>query len=214
MNNKTKYLIAIPTGNYMPAMTVASLMYMNRVGLSRTTFIQNSLVYDARHMLIQEAIDTEADRILFIDSDMTFKPDLMERLAADMDAGRDFVTGLYFRRTFPVNPILFKTVDYVEGKDKSILYSAYPRDGIFEIEGCGFGCVMMSMRLVKDVLNRYHHPFTPIDGVFGEDISFCWRVKQAGYKMYCDSRIKAGHVSSVVVAEEHYDYPKESDENG
>ena len=199
-----KYLIAIPCGNYMPTPTVAALTHMNRVGLSRVTFLQNSLVYDARHKLIAEAIATEADRVLFLDSDMVFDSHLMERLAADMDEGRDFVCGLYFRRTFPTNPILFKTVNIMGGEDKSELYADYPRDSLFEIEGCGFGAVMLSTELLKDVVGRFPYPFAPIPGCFGEDIAFCWRAKELGYKLWCDSRIKVGHVGFYVFNETTY----------
>ena len=207
MNDNLKYLIAIPTGNSIPVQTVASLTYMNRVGLSRVTFLQNSLVYDARHKLIAEAIATEADRILFLDSDMVFKPDLMERLATDLDEGRDFVSALYFRRTFPVNPVLLKTAEIYNGERHTVLYDDYPKDAIFPVDGCGFGAVMMTTGLVRDVLKKFKHPFTPIAGAFGEDISFCWRARQTGYTLYCDSRIKVGHIGSVVIGEEHYEHP-------
>lgn len=199
-----KYLIAIPCGNYMPVQTVASLVHMNRVGLSRVTFLQNSMVYDARHMLIAEALATEADRVLFIDSDMAFDSHLMEQLAADMDDGRDFVTGLYFRRVFPTNPLLFKTVEIVHDKDYSELYADYPRDSIFEIGGCGFGAVMLSTDMLRGVLDTYCYPFAPIPGCVGEDIAFCWRAKQVGYKLWCDSRIKVGHVGSFIFDELTY----------
>ncbi len=39
---------------------------------------------------------------------------------------------------------------------------------------------------------------------FGEDIRFCWRVKQLGVPMYCDSRIKVGHVGLCTITEEIY----------
>lgn len=195
-----KYLIAIPCGNYIPTPTVAALTHMNRVGLSRVTFLQNSLVYDARHQLIAEAIETEADRVLFLDSDMVFDSHLMERLAADMDEGRDFVCGLYFRRIFPTNPVLFKTVT----QDDRELYSDYPKDSVFEIEGCGFSAVMVSTKLLKGVMDKFPYPFAPKPGCFGEDIAFCWRAKKAGYKLWCDSRIKAGHVGFYVFDETTY----------
>lgn len=199
-----KYLIAIPCGNNMPTPTVAALVYMNRVGMSRVSFLQNSMVYDARHILIAEALDTGVDRVLFIDSDMTFDCHLMERLAEDMDEGRDLVTALYFRRIFPTNPLLFKSVEFDGEKSHNTIYTDYPRDCLFEIEGCGFGAVMISAKLLKDMMDTYEYPFEPKAGVFGEDIAFCWRAKQLGYKLWCDSRIKAGHVGHYIYGESAY----------
>jgi hypothetical protein len=37
---------------------------------------------------------------------------------------------------------------------------------------------------------------------FGEDISFCLRVKELGKKMYCDSSVKMGHVGQFVYDED------------
>lgn len=194
-----KYLIAIPCGNHIPTPTVASLMCMKRVGMSRVTFLQNSLVYDARHMLVSEALKTGVDRVLFLDSDMTFDSHLMERLAADMDSGLDFVTALYFKRVFPTNPLVYK---YVDGKHTA--YADYPRNELFEICACGFGAVMLSTKLLRDVVRDCKYPFTPIMGVAGEDIAFCRRARQTGYRLWCDSRIKIGHVGTFIFDESTY----------
>lgn len=199
-----KYLIAIPCGNHIPTPTVASLTYMNRVGMSRVTFVQNSMVYDARHMLITEALESGVDRVLFLDSDMTFDSHLMERLAADMDEGRDLVCGLCFRRIFPTGPVVYKSVHLDEHECKSVVYEDYPRNQVFEIEACGFGAVLLSTKLLEDAVRAYKHPFAPRPGVVGEDIAFCWRAKQLGYRLWCDSRIKVGHVGTLIFNESTY----------
>ena len=70
-------------------------------------------------------------------------------------------------------------------------------DGLFEIAGSGFGCVMTSVSLLKRMVEKYGAPFTPMMGL-GEDLAFCWRVKQNGGKMYCDGRIRCGHIGQKV----------------
>ena len=37
---------------------------------------------------------------------------------------------------------------------------------------------------------------------FGEDLAFCLRVKDLGKKVYCDSRIKVGHIGYKTFGED------------
>lgn len=208
-NTLKKYLIAIPCLDSIPTPTVASLISMRRVGASKVSFLANSLVYDARNMLAAEALDTGAERILWLDSDMVFDVNLMQMLAKDMDEGHDYVTALYFRRHIPTSPVLYKSVDVVKTDDgmrgKTEVYKDYPRNTLFPIAGSGFGAVMTSAEIVKAVYDAFGYPFAPMPGVLGEDLSFCWRARQLGYELFCDSRIKARHVSSITIGEEHYE---------
>ena len=68
-----RYMIAIPCMEMMHTAFVSSLVNMRRVGANKVTFLSNSLIYDARNMLAAEALDTGADRILWLDSDMVFE---------------------------------------------------------------------------------------------------------------------------------------------
>ena len=203
-----RYDICVPAMDMMPTPFVASFLCMKRVGASRASFICNSLVYDARNKLAEDAIKTGADYVLWLDSDMQFAPDLMERLAGHMDNGIDYVSGLYFKRRFPVIPLIYDKVEIVDddGKTKGVTqtYADYPRDSLFEIAGSGFGAVMTSTKLLKEVTDAYGAPFDPIPSVLGEDLAFCWRAKQLGYKLFCDSSIKVHHIGQFAYGEEHY----------
>ena len=79
----------------------------------------------------------------------------------------------------------------------------YPRDDIFQIEGCGFGCVMLTVDLLRRVQERFGLPFAPAGG-FGEDLSFCLRARELGAEIWCDSTIKLGHVGTAVYDEDSY----------
>ena len=72
-------------------------------------------------------------------------------------------------------------------------------EGRFQVGGCGFAGVLMSMDVLLSVMAKFNgRMFEPIDG-FGEDVAFCWRARQCGYDIWCDSDIELGHVGSFVV---------------
>ena len=55
----------------------------------------------------------------------------------------------------------------------------------------------------KEMVELYGAPFYPLMGM-GEDTTFCFRAGQAGFKMYCDSRIKIGHIGEKIFDEQNY----------
>lgn len=179
-----------------------SLVQLHPVGETHIEFLPGSLIYVAREQLAAQAITMNADYILWLDSDVTFNPELLADLIAH---DKDFVTGIYFRRRPPFSPTIFSEVRYGETAEeyKAVNYDDYPLDSTFEIDACGFGAVLMKTQVMRDVLDQYGQGFTPMRG-FGEDISFCIRAKQCGYKLWCDSSIKLGHVTRSVSNEDTY----------
>ena len=201
-----KTLIAIPCMESIPTVTVKSLLSLQCED-AEYCFTMNSLVYDARNNLAKKACEGGFDRVLWIDSDMVFEPDLFRRLSKRLDQGYEFVTGLYFSRRMPIIPIIYKRV-YLEEKDgkyfpNSVEYTDYPKNSFFKVEGCGFGGCMMTTKMLLDIATKFGLPFSPVLG-FSEDLSFCQKATQAGYEIYCDSSIKLGHRSYCVVDESNY----------
>lgn len=200
-----KYLIAIPCMDMVHTEFMRSLLQLKKVGDCKYTLSQSSLIYDARNTLAKRAVTEGYDRVLWLDSDMSFEPDLMERLAARLDEGKEMVTGLYFTRKAPIRPVIYKECGYFTMEDNSvkpvaIWYDDYPRDDIFQVQACGFGAVMMTTDLIKKVGEKFGMPFAPMLG-FGEDLSFCGRVQEVGSTMWADSTIKLGHVGLGTITE-------------
>ena len=205
-----KTLICIPCMDMVHTMFLRSILSLQATGDVRFALSASSLVYDARNTLARQAIEEKYDRVLWLDSDMDFEPDLMQRLAADLDEGREFVASLYMTRKAPIKPTIFEKCGYVHdeagGAIRNIATSFYdyPKDQVFEIEAAGFGGVMMTVDLLRRVTEKYGLPFAPMLG-FGEDMSFCLRARELGAKLYCDSRVKMGHVGMGVISEETYE---------
>lgn len=194
-----KIFIAVPSMDTVPALFCQSLALLQRAGDTVIGFEVGSLVYNARNNLARQAVKSEADWVLWLDSDMVFGPDLLQRmLKVCTENDIDFLTALCFRRKPPYTPTLF---DRLEKTDKGASYTALMSvpEGRFQVGGCGFAGVLMSMDVLLSVMAKFNgRMFEPIDG-FGEDVAFCWRARQCGYDIWCDSDIELGHVGSFVV---------------
>lgn len=205
-----KTLVAIPCHEMVQAMFCKSLLGMRPVGETEYTFVMGSLIYDARNKIAEKAIKEGFDRTIWFDSDMVFQPDTIERIQARMDDGLNLVSGLYFSRKPPYNPVVYKELAMVEvsnGKiPDAVPYDDYPQEP-FEIAACGFGCCGVTVDLLKKVRDKFGLPFSPIMG-FGEDLSFCLRLADLGIKMFCDPTIKAEHIGYCAISEEHFFWEK------
>ena len=204
-----KVLIAVPCMDYQESDFSECIGEMILYTLGKNLceidlkYLKASLVYDARNQLVKYAREKGGyDFVLWLDSDMTFEPDLLEKLLEDIE-GRQAVTGLCFGRRPPFNPCIYKELDVkTEGNlitPYRTIYDDYPRDSVFEVEACGFACVLMRMDMLE-AMGIYGVPFFPVAGL-GEDLTFCWRARKLDIKFHCDSRLKIGHIMRISVDE-------------
>ncbi len=200
-----KVFIAIPSMDTVPALFCQSLALLQRAGDTVVGFQVGSLVYNARNELARQAIKAEADWVLWLDSDMVFEPDLLKRmLAVCKENGIDFLTAVCFRRKPPYTPCLFDRLEKV-GHGASYTAIMSVPEGRFKVGGCGFAGVLMSTDVLLSVAAKFGgRMFDPMEG-FGEDVSFCWRARQCGYEIWCDSEIELGHVGNMVVTREFFE---------
>ena len=200
-----KTIIAVPCMDQVPARFAQSMTDLIKVGECKTVYNIGSLIYTSRNKIAQYAVSVGADYIAWFDSDMTFKPDTLQRLFQTLqETGADIVTGVYYRRVPPFTPVLFSELDITpEGICKWAEPAEVPA-GPFEVAACGFGCVLLKTDVCRAVQVEYDNMFSPI-GNNGEDIAFCWRARQCGYKIICDPSIECGHVGNIVVNSDFYE---------
>lgn len=203
-----KTLIAVPCMSMVYADFMTSLVTLDKPEGCELMVQKNTLIYDARNRIAGSAIQRGFDYVFWVDSDMSFQTDAMTMLLQDAEQGCHFVSGLYFTRHKPIMPSLFKDVVYrrmENGKLESHgdVMDKYPKNALFETAGSGFACVVTSVQLLYDIWQKFGAPFTPLERL-GEDIGFCWKAAQCGYKLYADSRVKVGHVGEYTYTEKDY----------
>lgn len=194
-----KLLIAIPSNDYIHYEFADRLTKLvKNLDIDYDVCFQgNALVYVGRDKLAFKAIDEGYTHVLWLDADMIFTENILDDL---LFPGKSFVSAIYHGRREPHLSCLFKQI-YPEIER----FTEYP-DDTFEIAGCGFGCVLVATDILKAVRLKYGTCFFPTREL-GEDLAFCQRVAECGYKMYAEP-IKLGHIGHIKIYPEYRDLYK------
>ena len=190
-----RLLIAIPTMDTVPVQFLQSLTALERKlmrdGVNfEECIISGTLVYMARDKLAGKAINEGFSHVLWLDSDMVFNDKLLEDLQM---CKKSFVSCCYNGRRPGFPSCIFKSIDLTHVER----FEEYPREP-FEIEGCGFGAVLMETEILRQVMLNFKTAFTPLPSL-GEDIAFCFRARDLGFKLYAEPNVQLGHVGHLVV---------------
>lgn len=198
-----KTIIGVPCMDQVPTPFCHSLAQLRGVDETQLVMKTGALVYTSRNSIATMAIQAEADFVFWLDSDMVFRADTLVRMMETLKKNDfDILSGLYFRRVPPYSPVLF---DKLERDGEAATWSEFTTipEEIFEVGGCGFGCVLMKTDVFLDVMGKFGKMFEPIGGN-GEDASFCMRARECGYKIYCDPSMICGHVGYSVVDDQFF----------
>jgi len=71
---------------------------------------------------------------------------------------------------------------------------------LIEIQGVG----MASTLIKREVFEKTPKPWFFPEPNLGEDLAFCIRAKEQGFKIYCDTNLICGHCTTEIITEAHY----------
>lgn len=188
-------VIGIPTLDTIKTETVVSLFSATALLEARAILhIQKSCyVHDARNKIISKAIERGATHVMFIDSDMKFPPDGINRLLAQ---DKDVIGGVYFRRQVPHLPTINDIKD-----GKIVVPYKYPTDKPFRIWSVATGFMLVK----TEILKKIKYPWVGFGNYkgqsMGDDVYFCKKINDHGGEVWADPTIEIGHVGEYI-----YDY--------
>lgn len=164
------------------------------------------LTQAAREKFIRESLKSEMDYVIMYDSDMVLPPDFSHDMLMIMESHPeiDVLGALAFMRTPPHWPVLYNVIDGFDGVRRQDYYfnqqvKKYPKNTLVECDAVGFGGVCINMKFVREkLIEPYFMSTTPT----GEDIWFCHKVKEAGGRVFMDTRIKLGHIKNPEIIDE------------
>ena len=161
-------------------------------------FRNGTLIADQRCKLVEMSLGQDCDYVLFLDSDMTFPANLVERMVAH---DKDIVACNYATRRLPVKTVAFKSFENLEN-----MYSL-GKGGLEECDAVGMGVMLVK----AEVFRKLKYPWFQIHYMpnariwMGEDMYFCKLAKAGGYKIWIDHSLsnEVGHSGSFVFLHDH-----------
>lgn len=196
---ETRILVGIPCLDVIKTPTVASIFSATAMlEYPAKLHIQTSCyVHDARNKIVSRAIEKGFSHIMFVDSDMQFPPDSINRL---VKADKDVIGGVYFRRQIPHLP----TINSLEN-DKIVVPYKFPKDQPFKIWAVATGFMLIKIEVVKKIPYPWFGFGSYKGQSMGEDVYFCRKVNDHGFQVWADPTIPIGHVGEYSYTVRDYD---------
>ena len=194
--------IGVPCNwTYVPLSFFTSFTLMDKPSYQFIT-ADNGGIDDLRNDITEKALRIGCTKLIMVDSDQVYPPDTITKL---LSHNLPVVGGKICRRYPPFDPILMKITD--EGYQP---IEDYEPGSLVEVDATGAGCVMWDMQVFKKLPYpwfKFHKD--PNNGmVIGEDIGLCRDLKAIGYKIFVDTSIEIGHLSTMIVNQATHDLYK------
>lgn len=181
-----------------------------------TKYKKATYIHTARNGFVYDAVDLKADYLMFVDADMSFTPQGFNTLikhGLELDA--DLIGGLYVSRYDERINIIKKFGTNDKGEKFLVDIKEIPTfEKPFKVDGIGTGFLLINMRVFTKIDPPFFYYPEPQEfglrpvpfpkNELGDDISFCMKVKQAGFQIFCDPTFELGHVGKKIYRHPHY----------
>lgn len=191
----SRVLVGIPNTGSIRIETMTSLINMllnSPVEYSLYTPI-SCYVHMNREEIVKVAIKTGADYILFVDTDMKFPDDALNKMLS-LDV--EIVGAHYHLKKYPPTSVVIQLDPPLDKLPETPI----------KVRALGTGLMLVKV----DVFKKMRQPwfffqpeivddsFTVIQKAVGEDVWFCDRARELGYDVWLEPSIVAGHIGEAV----------------
>lgn len=174
-----------------------------------------SILPKVRNGIVKRFIDSSADVLVFIDSDMVYQPETVIKLInAPFDVSVANYRGKSTNVRYMAEPIR---------EEGTIIGTNYMGDTWLQTKRAGTGLMAIKRRTIEHVTTpelaytdqgeNYHalFDFCLIDGQYhGEDYTFCRRVDEAGGQIFILADAEVGHIGDTVYLGNYHDHLRQS----
>ncbi len=199
-------VVLVPVGRYIEPKCEEGLRRLEERGYAVRRITGHSDIARGRSVMATEALAEGFEELMWIDSDVVFEADAVDRLRA---SGLPFVGGIY-----PLKGPRRLAMTLLEPEATLVFGQG---GGLRELRHLATG-FMLTHRSVYETIQKHHQLprcrgdrppgvvpyFLSVivkegDGepsYLSEDFSFCWRAREAGIRIFADTTIRLFHVGS------------------
>ncbi len=178
MNHEGIFVAILSAGFVRVGLLISCLNWLKQCHPLFFTPILNSFGPETKNLAVEEFLKSNADWFLLLSPDITPPP----QLPVMVGFGKPFISALYPRR------VNLQTVTSAFKKEESYKpVESLPKGQLVEVDAVEMKCVFVR----RDVFERIERPYfervlLDESGIsfLSEDIRFCEKVKEAGFKIY------------------------------
>lgn len=158
-------------------------------------------LYEARNQMVRDFLDTDADALLMIDTDMIFTPDDLRKLAA-LDVPIAACAYMFDLETIDA-------AINIPGQGPTSIISNPLSTEVGEVDFAGTGFMLIKREVFEAIGDKWFNHLTieapKVEGKdhdgwwLWEDWSFCERARDAGFKIILDPTVRPGHLKVVTL---------------
>ncbi len=198
--------IGMPTYGPVPSDTAISLAFTMHMLGARDIYTEVDMnrcgvVHWNRDWVFDGFLNSDKQKLFWIDSDMVWKPEAFMRMLA-LSTMRDVVSAAYMAKQEGEPNYQIQGTGDAQSADEL---------GLFDIMGTGLGFTIMDRKVCEDVAKDKPlkmHQGRQLREVFrtdirdgfarGEDIAFFADIRELGHKVWLDPSIELGHVGTKI----------------
>lgn len=185
-------------------------MNVNRV----ISVVKGKPVDEARNKIVQFALEKKVKYLWFVDDDVAVPTFASKRLIYDLESADDDVMvagGVYVTKQDDLpEPCVFM-------ENGMGAHWKWKKGDVFECSGIGTGCMMIKTEVFQHLeqpwfktVDTMHTNGKVVSETMTDDLYFCNKVKNAGYKILCDGNVLCVHWEYSFDPPKPYTLPEDS----
>ena len=198
MISNTSLAIGVPlTFPLVPSSFFQSFIEMEKPDFLFIREDSTGPIHELRNNIVEKALEGGATHLLMCDVDQVYHPRTIPVL---LSRNMPIVGALVHRRYPPFDSLMMRLTELDDGRNIYESIDDWEDGELIEVDATGCGCIMYQMDVFRKMPKPWFQYRQNPDGTpIGEDFGFCQDLKAAGYRIFVDTSVPAGHLATMII---------------